>query len=123
MQSADVFGPGLFLLPYSANNGLSAETLYQLCWPHSMRKDDDLASTSLPRQMTSPAMIIKCSVVTPALFHSSDEFPLRCLHLDLEQVAEANLGNVVCDVLVIHQVSVVDIGSAWWDRCIGLEEK
>jgi len=42
------------------------------------------------------------------------------LHPDSEQISKPNLGHVVCNVLVVLQVSVADVCVAGLDRDIGL---
>lgn len=43
------------------------------------------------------------------------------MHLDPEKIAKTNLGDVIRDVLVVHQVGVGDFCLAWQDGCVGLE--
>jgi hypothetical protein len=48
---------------------------------------------------------------------------LVVLHSNLEQVAEANLSNIVCDILIVQQVGIIHVGSIWLYCGIGLCER
>jgi hypothetical protein len=48
---------------------------------------------------------------------------LQALHADSEQVAELDLGNIVRDVLVVHQVRVRDVCGTRWSRDVRLIER
>jgi len=42
------------------------------------------------------------------------------LHPDSEQISKPNLGHVVCNVLIVLQISIADVCVAGLDRDIGL---
>lgn len=60
--------------------------------------------------------------VAPAQSKSSKYGSFKPLHLHAEQVAQADLRDIVNDVLVVEQISARNVGGSWFHRSVGLQD-